>query len=86
MKQLIKVKTGEIDQQEGGPEYEVHYVLFETVEDTGREDDGCILEYHLYIGDGDGNATLVAKGNSLKRMRSLTLALGEFVEWEEKKQ
>ena len=75
MNQVLRVDTGEIDGNEDGREWPVHYVLFQTEDDDGHE---C---FDVYTDDGAGNGELVARGYNHERMRTLTLALGEFVEW-----
>jgi hypothetical protein len=73
--QLCKVRADEIDGDEEGNEWVVHYVLYETQDDEGAT---C---YDLYQGDGEGNGIQICRGYSQGRMRSLTLRLGELVEW-----
>jgi hypothetical protein len=80
MKQIVRVRSAEFDGDEDGNEWQVEYVLFET------HTDGAIHHptpvYQLYDDDGRGNGSLICTGTSLKRMRSLILRLGQFVEWE----
>lgn len=73
--QALKVVSPEYTGDESGREWRVHYVLYRTHDDDGRE---C---FDLYDDDGAGNGTQIARGYHQRRMVSLTLRLGEFVEW-----
>jgi hypothetical protein len=75
--QYLKVRTNEWDGDESGDEWQVHYVLMETEDDDGRR---C---FDLYTDDGEGNGNKVCRGYHETDMRSMTLRLGEFVEWKE---
>lgn len=76
MKQTLKVRTDEIDDDgRGRGEYTVHYTLY-----AGKDDDERPC-FDLYCGDADGNGTMVARGYNEGDMRHMTLRLGEFVEW-----
>ena len=52
----------------------------EEADPRGEDDDGHEC-FDVYTDDGAGNGELVARGYNHERMRTLTLALGEFVEW-----
>ena len=73
--QDVKVRTSVVDGDESGNHWTVYYVLYDT------EDDDCHVCYDLYEEDGNGNGKIVCRGYNINRMRSLTLRLGEFVEW-----
>ena len=75
MEQIVKVVSDEYDGNEDGVEWRIHYILFETDDDDGLK---C---FDLYDDDGRGNGTMICRGYNLIRMRSLTLRLGDFVEW-----
>jgi len=78
--QVLKVRTSETDDAEtdiGWVSWRVHYILYRTADDDGVE---C---FDLYCGDDRGNAKMVCRGRRQSDMVSLTLKLGEFVEWRE---
>lgn len=81
MEQICKVLSGEWDGDSFGNEWPVHYVLYRTTDDSGGEFHGREC-FDLYSDDGAGNGDFIARGHNLIQMRSLTLRLGEFVEWE----
>lgn len=74
--QICRVKSSEWDGDESSHEWQVHYVLYATNDDDGRD---C---FDLYDDDGRGNGIRIARGYTKSRMVSLTLRLGEFVEWQ----
>lgn len=75
--QIAKVDSGEIDGDDHGNQWVVHYVLYETADDDGRQ---C---FDLYDSDGLGNGKQICRGYNIGAMRSLTLRLGDLVEWKE---
>lgn len=75
LEQRVKVRSSDWDCDLDGRSWAVHYVLYET------EDHEGINCFDLYDDDGKGNGTMICRGYHEGRMRSLTLRLGEFVEW-----
>ena len=67
------VKTDEVDGDEFGNEWTVHYIVYET------EDDNGFPVFDLYEGDDKGNSVKVATFGKLKDARSIVLKLGEEV-------
>ena len=73
--QYAKVVSDEWDGNEDGVEWNVHYVLYKTIDDDGAH---C---FDLYKDDGRGNGDMIARGYNEAAMRSLVLRLGKFLEW-----
>ena len=73
--QIVKVRSKEYDGDETGHEWQIHYVLLREADDEGTP---C---FDLYDDDGRGNGNMIARGYHEPSMVSLTLRLGEFVEW-----
>ncbi len=75
MEQVAKVRGEATNGDEFGHEWREHFVLYRNEDDDGVE---C---FDLYEDDGAGNGAMVCRGYHHGRMRSLTLALGELIEW-----
>lgn len=73
--QYAKVVSDEVDGDETGRHWKIHYVLYLTQDDDGRK---C---FDLYSDDGLGNGDMISRGYNERSMRSLVLRLGRHVEW-----
>ena len=81
MKSVLLVRTDESDQPELGPEYRVHYELFQYEENEIENPHG--KKYAVVVGDDQGNGVVIAEGNDRFKLQHMLLALGEFVRWEQ---
>ena len=74
MDEVLRVTAGERDGDETGREWEVDYVLFESV-----DDDTGLTTFDLYTDDGLGNGPRICRFDNLTVARSLMLRLGDVV-------
>ena len=73
--QLCKVVSDEWDGDDFGNEWPIHYVVYATCDDEGTP---C---FDLYSDDGKGNGDMECRSYNERRMVSICLKLGYFVEW-----
>lgn len=73
--QQVRVRSGDVDGDDFGTEWDVHYAVYAT------EDEDGVPCFDLWQDDGHGNGELVCAGYNRQKMVSLCLKLGDQVEW-----